>query len=286
LRNQLSHMNTLQTAAELIDSKYAADGADVVRTYQGLQFDKHIRLMRKHLGLKPGMRVLDVGCGTGALLVELAKAGALVTGIDTFEEADGIDRRIAEARLRENDVTAEIVDGTAATLPFPDQAFELAVNIGMLEHIRPDRRSGMLQEIFRVVRPNGYLFLIAGPTRATPFDQHIPGFPFSNWLSRDRKMQLSRNAGRRQFLAIPWGISRRELRVALPEAEFRNLYADYFRLDGGQPLGAFRTSPLWLLAWAKRRMRLHRFFGIAARCLYLVHQEHCHILAIHKRADQ
>jgi ubiquinone/menaquinone biosynthesis C-methylase UbiE len=275
-------MNKLSSAAELIARKYGADGADVVHTYQELRFEKHIRLMREHMGLRPGISVLDVGCGTGALLVELAKAGAKVTGIDTFEEADGIDRHIAEARLRENQVDAKMIQGTAAVLPFPDGSFELAVNIGMLEHIPPGQRPGMLREIFRVVRPGGHLFLIAGPTRATPFDQHIPGHPFPNWLSRNRKLELSRKAGRRQLLAIPWGISRRELREALPGANFRSLYAAFFALGGGQSLGPFRKSPLWLLAWAKRRMRLHRLFGMAAGMFYLVHQEHCHILAIGK----
>jgi SAM-dependent methyltransferase len=277
-------MNKPPSAAELIARKYGADGADAVHAYQGLRFEKHIRLMREHMGLRPGICVLDVGCGTGALLVELAKAGAIVTGIDTFEEADGIDRDIAGARLRENEVEAKIIKGTASALPFPDGSFELAVNIGMLEHIPPDQRPGMLQEIFRVVRPGGHLFLLAGPTRATPFDQHIPGHPFPNWLSRDRKLELSRKAGRRQWLAIPWGISRRELREALPEASFRSLYAAFFALDGGQPLGPFRKSPFWLLAWAKRRLRLHPLFGIAAGLFYFVHQEHCHILAIHKPA--
>jgi ubiquinone/menaquinone biosynthesis C-methylase UbiE len=276
-------MSQALSAIDLIERKYRDDGPDTVHTYQSLRFDKHLRLLREHMGLGPGARVLDIGCGTGALLVELARVGAWVTGIDTFEEASGIDRDIAEARLRENNVEARMLTASATTLPFIDDSFELAVNIGMLEHIPPDVRPRVLNEMFRVVRPGGYLFLIAGPTCATPFDQHIPGYAFSNWLSRDRKVRISQKAGRRQFLAIPWGISRRELHDALPDAEFRSLYADYFRLDGGQPLGRFRASPMWMLAWAKRRLHLHRLIGGVAAVLHLVHQEHCHILAIRKR---
>lgn len=271
------------TAAELIQRKYAKDGADAVHTYTSIRFDKHVRLLQQHAGLRTGTRVLDIGCGTGALLTELARAGADVTGIDTFEEAGGIDLAIAEARLRENHVRASLLKASAAGLPFADASFDLAINIGMLEHIPPDVRPGIMREMLRVVRPGGSLFLIAGPTNTTPFDQHIPGSAFSNWLSRERKMELSERAGRRQFLAIPWGISRRELREALPDAEFSPLYAEFFRLDGGQPLGQFRMSPLWMLAWAKRRLHLHRVIGGVAQGLYWMHQEHCHILKIGKR---
>src|SRR5262249_52089414 len=161
---------------------------------------------------------------------------------------------ITEARLRESGVTAPLLTATAANLPFRDETFQIGVNIGMLEHIPPGLRGDVLHEMFRVIRPGGSLFLIAGPTTATPLDQHVPGSMFANWRSRERKMELSAKAGRRQFLEIPWGVSRRELREALPEARFESLYAAFFRLDGGQPIGSFRWNLLWLLTWAKRRL--------------------------------
>jgi SAM-dependent methyltransferase len=278
-------MSLLHSAGDLIERKYAPDGPEAVRTYQGLRFDKHLRLLQMYMRLGPGMRVLDVGCGTGALLAELARAGMRAVGIDTFEEADGIDLEIARARLRDHQVDAPVLRATAAGLPFADGVFDVAVNIGMLEHLPPDIRPAILREMFRVVAPGGHLFLIAGPTNCTPIDQHIPGHPFANWLSRERKMEISRRAGRRQFLAVPWGISRSELHNALPDGEFISLYSAFFRLDGGQPLGRFRPTPLWFLAWAKRTMRLHRVIAGAAQVLYWLHQEHCHILLIRKRVS-
>ncbi|MDA9982972.1 class I SAM-dependent methyltransferase [Gammaproteobacteria bacterium] len=270
------------SAQVLIAEKYKKDGAKVVQTYQDLNFSKHIALMTEHTGLKPGVKVLDIGCGTGALLVELCEAGACVTGVDTFEEAEGIDRRIAEARLKDNKLSADLVTCSAMEMPFENESFDLAVTIGMLEHIPPNARPKMLPEIFRVIKRGGYLFLIAGPTNLTPFDQHIPGYLYSNWLSRERKLKISEKARRRQFLEIPWGISRRELREALPHASFVTLYGAYFSYGGGSTGGEFSWNSLSGLVWIKRRFKLHRFFGLAANALYLLRQEHCHILAIRK----
>ena len=271
-----------QTSSQLIHEKYQNDGEAVIADYQKLDFHKHIFLMQKYMELGPGRKVLDLGCGTGRLLIELLQTGADVTGLDTFEEANGIDRKIVEARLDEAGYSANIIQGSAAKLPFADGSFDLVVSIGMLEHVDPAYRTDMLQEIFRIVRPGGYFFLIAGPTVNTPFDQHIPGHPFPNWLSRERKLAISERAGRRQFLEVPWGISRKELHVALPQAEFRNLYGAFFALGGGSTGGTFSWKPLEMLVWIKRRFYLHKLFGFFASIIYLLHMEHCHILSIKK----
>lgn len=276
-------MRRTPTAAELIAEKYRDDGPQVVHDYRNLDFSKHVRLMQEHMGLQAGSKVLDVGCGTGALLTELARAGAEVTGIDTFGEADGIDRRIAEARMKEQGLEIPLRQGSAAKLPFDDGAFDLVVSIGMLEHIPPETRKRVLPEMFRVVRPGGVLFLIAGPTNATPFDQHIPGHPLVNWMPRGKKLEISMRSGRRQFLDVPWGVSRRELHEALPNGEFRSLYGKYFAAGGGGEAGRFTLRPFGFMVWAKRKFKLNRFFGLAASMLYALRQEHCHILAIRKR---
>jgi SAM-dependent methyltransferase len=275
----------MPSSHELIARKYAADGEAFVRRYREISFAKHLSLMKSHMGLRPGMRVLDIGCGTGALLVELAAFGVEAVGIDTFEEGeDHIDRQIAEARAREAGVRIELTAGDATRMPYASGEFDIAVNLGMLEHIPPAVRPAMLSEMFRVVKPGGSLFLVAGPTWATPFDQHIPSVPGVNWLPHAWKVKVNGWTGRRQFLAVPWGISRRSLREALPasQARFTSLYGQFFSLPSGQPLGPFRPTPFWILAWAKRKLRLHRAFGAAAQLLYLAGQEHCHILAIRK----
>ena len=82
--------------------------------------------------MKPGMRLLDVACGTGVASARAAALGARVTGIDFSSEM------IAEARTRHPTVAFE--SGDAEALPFPDASFDAVVaNFGIHHVERPER---------------------------------------------------------------------------------------------------------------------------------------------------
>lgn len=114
------------------------------------------RLMAEASRLEPGLRVLDVGCGTGAPACHLAETyGVSVVGITT--SAVGVDSARARARDRglEHLVTFEQRDGTDNE--FDDESFDRA---WVLEssHLMP-ARDRLLTECARVVRPGGRLAL-------------------------------------------------------------------------------------------------------------------------------
>ena len=99
--------------------------------------------------------LLDIGCGTGGLLV--AAQGGLrgIYGID-------IALRwlvIAQKRLRENNATATLVCADAEAMPFPRQIFVNAVAVDLLEHVYDVDKT--IQEIAGILRPNGVLWLSA-----------------------------------------------------------------------------------------------------------------------------
>jgi ubiquinone/menaquinone biosynthesis C-methylase UbiE len=102
--------------------------------------------------LAKGEPLLDVGCGTGSLVLGLAAKGCRVTGLD--QRPEGIEA--ARARLGETTANAEFVLGDAELLPFADASFAGALALDVLEHVDDDR---VLAELRRVVRPNGWLFL-------------------------------------------------------------------------------------------------------------------------------
>jgi ubiquinone/menaquinone biosynthesis C-methylase UbiE len=99
-----------------------------------------------------GLRVLDIGCGEGALARLLAGEGALVTGIDPNPQA------IARARATTPD--AKFETGTAEALPFPASAFDLVVMQNALHHVPPSDMDTALGETRRVLSNDGALVVI------------------------------------------------------------------------------------------------------------------------------
>ena len=108
-------------------------------------------LMRQLLEeeLRPGMRVLDAGCGPGGNSAWLRPENNVV-GIDA--SADAV--RLA----REHHPGMEVLQGDIAALPFEDREFDLALVITVLALVRDDTRA--VREVARVLRPGGTTFLI------------------------------------------------------------------------------------------------------------------------------
>ena len=96
------------------------------------------------------MKVLDVGCGTGAQLARYQKAGCEVYGIDPSPSM----LTIAQKRLGEN---AELCLGSAVQMPFADNMFDLVTATLVLHELEPTVRDAVLTEMGRVVKKNGRL---------------------------------------------------------------------------------------------------------------------------------
>ncbi|WP_368744595.1 class I SAM-dependent methyltransferase [Desertibaculum subflavum] len=105
------------------------------------------------IGEVGGRRVLDVGCGDGALAVDLLRRGAEVTGIDVSSAMiEAAKRRAAGLR---GDIAFEIAD--ARKLPFPDASFDVVTAITILCFI--EDAQPVFREIARVLRPGGRLVI-------------------------------------------------------------------------------------------------------------------------------
>lgn len=113
--------------------------------------------------IQPGEHVLDVGCGTGTLALEVAdRVGTTgrVCGVDPGTEQ--IARARAKAVRRKVPVAFQV--GVIERLPFPDQTFDAVLSTLMMHHLpAPLKRQG-LAEIGRVLKPGGRV-VIADFTR-------------------------------------------------------------------------------------------------------------------------
>ncbi|MBI2308529.1 MAG: methyltransferase domain-containing protein [Rhodocyclales bacterium] len=126
--------------------------------------------------LKPGMQVLEVGCGTG-VLTRLAAAAVgpdgRAVGIDPAPEMIAVARQKAVAG-------AQFRLGVIEALPFADASFDVVFASAMLHHLPPATKDAGLKEVFRVLRPGGRLVVVDLDRPANPL-WWLLFFPLLAW---------------------------------------------------------------------------------------------------------
>ncbi len=102
----------------------------------------------EHLRLPARARILDAGCGSGRNMVELARHGGTVTGVELSATS------VSLARARG---VGEVIEGSVLSMPFDSASFDLAVSLDVIEHLQDDL--GALRELRRVIAPGGALLI-------------------------------------------------------------------------------------------------------------------------------
>jgi SAM-dependent methyltransferase len=102
------------------------------------------------LGLSLGSKILEVGCGTGESACYLATRGYRVSALDNSPRM----LQIAERRAQEEGVTIDWVSGSAESIPFPSNFFDVVFAESVTIFTDAPRA---LHEYFRVLKPSGML---------------------------------------------------------------------------------------------------------------------------------
>jgi SAM-dependent methyltransferase len=122
-------------------------------------------------------QILEVGCGTGGLLVAAARTGRTIAGVDIASRWLIAARR----RLSDHGLSVPLLAASAERLPYPTDRFDAVVADSVLEHLDDPARA--LREWARVLRPGGRL-IVWSPNRYTlTTDPHI-GLWGLGWLPR------------------------------------------------------------------------------------------------------
>jgi SAM-dependent methyltransferase len=129
-------------------------------------YDPVVRLLgadaiRRHvvgrMAIEPRERVLDVGCGTGSLLLLIGavRPDARLSGVDPDPDI----LAIAGEKGRCAGVQMDLNVGFADQLPYPDATFDRVVSTLAFHHMTSDEKRGALMEALRVLRPGGRLHI-------------------------------------------------------------------------------------------------------------------------------
>jgi SAM-dependent methyltransferase len=121
--------------------------------------------------IAPGMRVLDAGCGYGRNLVYLLRAGCEVFAVDANPEGVAHVRQLA-AQLAPALPAENLRVGAIERMEFPDGFADVVICSSVLHFARDQEQFlGMVEELWRVLRPGGLLFCRLGSRIGMEFEQ-------------------------------------------------------------------------------------------------------------------
>lgn len=166
--------------------------------------------------VRPGQRILDVGCGNG-LFFELLKNKKV-----NYLGVDGSKKLILEARKKYP--KTKFIVSRATNLKFPDKSFDLIFSFAFLHHLPSEKlRQKFLKDIYKILKPQGYFICTCWNSFAGRKVKYLEKF---NELWRRGKSKLDFNDA-----LVPWRNSKGKVLAKIyyhrfTQAEIKKLFND------------------------------------------------------------
>jgi len=189
-KNTLGPVEDLETHVRsdwwqtLFNSLYLKTDADLLDDMEVTK--KEVDLIVSILGLAQEEKVLDLCCGQGRHVLELARRGFL--NIEGYDRSQYLIRK-ARSRAQKENLQVRFREGDARKLPYPPDTFDVVTimgnSFGYFDSSLQDRK--ILEEIFRVLKPGGKIFI-----DAVDGDYMKKNFQPRSWEWLDRKYFVCR----------------------------------------------------------------------------------------------
>jgi ubiquinone/menaquinone biosynthesis C-methylase UbiE len=126
------------------------------------------RTLLHQAALRPGHRVLDIGCGTGSLVVLIKRLHPDVDIIGLDPDPKALAR--AGRKAERASVSIQFDRGFSDELPYPDASFDRVLSSFMFHHLQENEKEETLREVRRVLKPGGsfHMLDLGGPASSRP----------------------------------------------------------------------------------------------------------------------
>ena len=174
---------------------------------------------------KPGMKVLEVGCGTGLNLMLYRQAGCSVYGIDLSPSM----LEVAYSKLGED---ADLQLGDASSMQYQKNFFDLVIAMFLLHDMPSELRPAVMREMIRVTKQEGRILIIdfhPGPMRF-----------LRGWMYKAFILLIERVAGREHYSNYRDFLSRRGIPGLI---EPQKLIVDRQRIVHAENIAFFLAKP-------------------------------------------
>jgi ubiquinone/menaquinone biosynthesis C-methylase UbiE len=146
--------------------------------------------------IEPDHVVLDVGCGTGTLVVMLKRQYPSVQVVGLDPDSKALQR--ARDKARRAAVSVQLDEGFADELPYREGSFDRVFSSFMFHHLEEQEREKTSREVLRVLKPGGSFHLldfVTDPASHGFFERLMGGHALMNSNSNERIIQLITRAG-------------------------------------------------------------------------------------------
>lgn len=251
---------------ELYNRSYfleACGGHELYKESGGERLDQRLSIIFQLADLRPGIRVLDLGCGRGELVRHSAETGALVWGMDSSGEALQVSKETLFGSSHKGIIQrAALCKARGHRLPFTTGSLDRVLLSDILEHLSQEELKSTLGEVSRVLRSDGLVVFHTFPNRWF----YILFYPLKRlFWDRPRGKAGPRNPRSRYERLLhlqelsPWSVWRSfrpsfKIKLWCSHRSRWDPRKGKFRTRGG-PLALFIEPEIWGVAWRSYEFR-------------------------------